>query len=428
MKKYRWIFAMGCMLVYFVTTIDRINLSISATTIMKEFGLNATQFGVIMGAMMPCFALFNIIGGYFGDRSSPSRIVKWSIAIWSMTLAWFCWIATYPWMIINRLFFGASEGMGSPMQHKMGVSWMLPNERGRLVGLGAAASVMGVTLGAPFCATIVSYYDWRTLFYILAVFGFVCVGILHVIIRDKPRDHKWVSKEELELIESSLEKERKGKGKETGTVSTKQDTINLLKSTYLWLGCFSYATVYMLWWANISWLPGYLVAEKGFTVLKSGWLSSIPYLIGAIGMVSGGFITDHLSKGKRMPFLILCQLIGPPIMFFALGATSTPVMITAFAVSNFFVSGALGQIYPFFMDIFPTKVVSQSVGIGNAVGAVLGFFAPIIMGRIFDVTKSFYWGFGLLAIVVFLGAIFSIPLLVKELRMHKEAKLYAEKV
>jgi sugar phosphate permease len=245
-----------------------------------------------------------------------------------------------------------------------------------------------------------------------------------MLMKDSPREHKWVSKEEADLIENTLQQEREAKGKEAGEKSTTKDTLNLLKNPYLWLVAIGYMTIFMIWWANMAWLPGYMVKERGMTVFKSGWMAAVPYLIGSVGMIAGGYVTDHLLKGKRMPYLLLCQLAGAPLVFLALGATSTAGMIALFSVSMYFTAGALAQFWPFVFDFFPGKVVGTAVGIVNFVGGFGGFFAPIIIGQVYDMTHSFYWGFGSIAIAVFLGALSTIPLLIRELKMHKAANIY----
>src|SRR5258708_22627168 len=58
-------------LMYFITYVDRVNLSTAAPAIQKEFGLSNTQLGLVLSAFAYPYALFQIAGGFVGDRFGP---------------------------------------------------------------------------------------------------------------------------------------------------------------------------------------------------------------------------------------------------------------------------------------------------------------------------------------------------------------------
>ncbi|MBU7006772.1 MFS transporter [Phosphitispora fastidiosa] len=410
MKNLRWVMVIGVCLIGFLAYIDRVNLSVAAAPIMKEYNFSATQMGLILGAMFPGYLIFNVIGGAIMDRFAPTKFLMFAIAVWSLSTAWFTQITSFGLFYLSRFIFGSAEGFMPVYNTKIISNWMLPNERGRSQASWIAATLIGMAIGAPVSGLMIKAYGWRTLFYIFTAFGFVIIAVLLTVMKDSPKEHRRISREELEMIESTLEKERLNKAHTAGEVATRAEIFGLLKDPYLWLISIGYFTAISMWWANLTWLPGYLVSEKGFTVLKSGYLSAFPFLMGAIGLMCGGFITDHFLKGRRIPLIFLFQLLSPPLVMVAIGSSNNAIMVTAFAISMFFTCGAVGQWWPLPMELFSRKLSATAGGIMSGIGTVGAIIAPVMLGYVFDATKSFYWGFGIIALVTFVGSFISLAI------------------
>ena len=49
-------------------------------------------------------------------------------------------------------------------------------------------------------------------------------------------------------------------------------------------------------WLYTAWVPEYLQTARNLDIWKSGWLSAIPFLFGALGMALSGLISDLLVR------------------------------------------------------------------------------------------------------------------------------------
>ena len=58
---------------YFITYIDRVNVSTAAAQFGAELGLSHTQVGFVFSAFAYPYLVFQIIGGWVGDRFGPRR-------------------------------------------------------------------------------------------------------------------------------------------------------------------------------------------------------------------------------------------------------------------------------------------------------------------------------------------------------------------
>ena len=65
------------------------------------------------------------------------------------------------------------------------------------------------------------------------------------------------------------------------------------------------------YWVYLTWLPGYLETSRHLSILKTGFVAAIPYLVGIIGVPLGGLLSDWLLKrgiapinARRIPIIV----------------------------------------------------------------------------------------------------------------------------
>jgi MFS family permease len=188
-----------------------------------------------------------------------------------------------------------------------------------------------------------------------------------------------------------------------------------------WRGLFGKATtwgmifgfmgvIYMVW-LYLTWLPAYLEHERHLTIAKTGWVVTIPYLAGTLGMLSSGFIADGLMargvapiRSRKWP--ICSGLIGAAL--FTVPAAFTPNLTLAIAylsAAMFFVNMASGAAWALVSVAAPRHMVASLGSIQNFGGYFGGSFAPFITGLVVDKTHSFVNAFLISAGVAFAAAL-----------------------
>src|SRR3979490_2405973 len=76
------VLAMLCVM-YFITYVDRVDIGTAASEIQKELGLSNTQLGLVFSAFAYPYLLFQVIGGWVGDRFGPRRTLFWCGMTWA---------------------------------------------------------------------------------------------------------------------------------------------------------------------------------------------------------------------------------------------------------------------------------------------------------------------------------------------------------
>lgn len=146
-------------------------------------------------------------------------------------------------------------------------------------------------------------------------------------------------------------------------------------------------------WFFLTWFPIYLVQDKGMSILKVGFVASIPALFGFAGGVLGGLFSDYLiGRGCTLTFarklpIVLGMLLASSIILCNYTA-STPLVITLMALAFFGKGfGALG--WPVISDVAPKEIVGLCGGVFNVFGNVASIATPLVIGYIVSELHSF---------------------------------------
>ena len=246
------------------------------------------------------------IGG--GIAADTLGVRKWASV---MLLGW-CLLTALTGMChtlwqfgIVRGLFGITEGaVANPLQ-KLENQWVLPRERGWVYGVLLFSGYLGLIIGMPLVGWLMTGWGWRVMFYFTGALTLLAAGLFWLLVYDHPREHPWMSPEEKTLIEETLTKDRVTFDAQAGValpLSLQEGIRILVKNWAFWGTCVVGFFVLGAFFANLSWLPGYLVKERGYTVMHSGLYLVIPYLAASVGGLLGGYLGDRVGNRSLIAF------------------------------------------------------------------------------------------------------------------------------
>ena len=117
----------------------------------------------------------------------------------------------------------------------------------------------------------------------------------------------------MEAIEAALARDRvtfDPSGRKPQELGFREGVKLLARSPHYWMICAAFFFISGIYYTNFSWLPGYLVKERGYTALGSGMALSLPYAAAALGALLSGYLADRL--GRRTPVLIAFAALTIP--------------------------------------------------------------------------------------------------------------------
>jgi ACS family glucarate transporter-like MFS transporter len=297
--RVRWMLIGWIFVIAAIAFLDRVNISVAASFIQKEYGLDNVQLGWLFSGFLLGYALFQAPGGKLADRFGPRRI----LAIVTVCGATFTTLtALVPSQIVGalavmiavRVCLGLGEAMMFPGSNRMVASWIPSKERGLANGFIFAGVGAGAGLTPPLIAYIMQQWGWRASFFMTAPIEIAAGVIWYLMARDKPETHPWISKQELETIQSGLPKQTGSKAAIPLRVMLRSRDLQALSASYF---CYGYVAYIFFTWFFL-----YLSNVRGLNLKSSAFYTMLPFLAMATCSPLGGWISDKITKryGKRI--------------------------------------------------------------------------------------------------------------------------------
>jgi MFS family permease len=384
LKATHVVLAMLCVM-YFITYIDRVNIGTAASEIQKELHLSNTQLGLVFSAFAYPYLLFQVIGGWVGDRFGPRRTLFWCGLIWAAATIMTGFVTGIVTLFMARVALGFGEGATFPTATRAMQYWTPADKRGFAQGLTHAFARLGNAITPPLIAILMAWLTWRGSFIVL---GFVSLlwGVVWVsYFRNEPKDHPAITAAELATLPP----------RPTG-VRPQVPWGPLLGR--MWPVTLTYFCYGWTLWLYLNWLPLFFKNSFSLDIKNSALFASGVFFAGVVGDSLGGILSDGiLRKTGSVRFARLSVTVAGfagallslfPILF------SHDITVVALCLSSgfFFAEITIGPMWSVPMDIAP-KFSGTAAGLMNSGSALAAIVSPLVAGYVIDVTGNWYLPF-----------------------------------
>lgn len=388
MEKKKWgiVLYMSCGIA--ISYLVRVNISHAIIPIAEEYSLNEVQQGMLLSAFAWGYVTLMFIGGILVDKFGALKMSFRSAIAWSLCTAVSSMGVSWIMIFSSELLAGASEAPIFPANAKIVRNNFKENERGRATAIFDSGSYVGTAISAPLMSFLIMNLSWRYAYIAIASIGILWAIIWRHISKDLYDTNQNVCKSKLSR-------------KNVISCIANRKVIGMSIGFF----CYNYIKNFYL-----TWFPSYLVAEKGFSILKIGIWGMMPSIAAVIGGLVAGTITDiMISKGFTKTFarkLPLCiGLICSSSIVLANFVQSEYIAVALLSFSFAMAIAASPSIWAIPGDIAPdTNLVGTIGGIQNTVSNIAGIVAPIITGYIIYKTGGFGMALLVSGIVSCIGA------------------------
>ncbi|WP_413729843.1 MFS transporter [Sodalis sp. RH22] len=404
-SRIRWWVAGLMWLAIAINYIDRTVLSAAAPHLIKELSLNAEMMGFIMAAFFWSYSLLQIPAGWFADRFGQKKGLGLAVAWWSIATSVMGLATGFKSLLALRLALGVGEAAAYPSNAGITARWFPDTERATVSGLFDSASKFGGAVAMPLIVWMIYMVDWRLTFMIIGGIGILWVIAWYFIYTENPADHKRISAQEVSYILD-------GQVQKHGDRSVlPMRWYKLLRYRNIWAMCLGFFTINYTSYFFITWLPTYLVQEKGMDFIKMGMVAALPLICGMVIEVVAGWASDRVVESGRLSLTATRKLFLTVGLLMALCIGFAPFTDSIFmtvlllCVAKSGTTVAASQVWALPGDVAPKNSVSIVAGLQNTVSNLGGAIGPIVTGAIVAATGSFTFALVFSAGLVVLGII-----------------------
>lgn len=405
--RIRWFLAGFLVLGGVVNYLDRSTLSVANTTIAQEFGLNALQMGLLLSAFSWPYAIANLPAGFLVDKFGPKKMFAFAAGAWSLVSMVTAAANSFGFLYAARVALGIAESPFFTSALKVNERWFNKSERALPVSLVNTGSQIANAIAPPLLTFLLLTMSWRGMFIIVGAFGIVIALVWLRIYRDPT------------LKEQSM---IKGAEAEARVVATVEQVAwgQLFKHRNTWFMVLGAFGIFYTVWVYLTWLPSYLQTARGFSLADSGWLASLPFLCGIVGVVFGGWLSSRLVqrgvgtvRARKIPIVGGALLAAASVLPVAY-VDNTALAVALLSVGYFASQVPIGCLWTLASDIAPSNQVASLGAIQNFGGFMGAAVAPVVTGAILTATDGNYTLVFLIGGVLLLVGALSYGLFVKE--------------
>ncbi len=383
-------------LMYLILYVDRVNISTAAPLIKAELGLNNTELGLAFSAFAYPYALFQLIGGYFGDRFGARLTLAVSGLLVCAATAATGAVGGLLSLFVARLALGIGEGATFPTATRAMAVWTPERSWGFAQGITHAFARMGNAVSPPLIAMLVELVSWRGSFVVLALLSLAWVLLWWWYFRDVPATPPLTAEEFADLPARSR--------------SGASEPLPWLKLFYRMLPVTAVDFCYgWTLWLFLSWIPSFFYQNYHQDLRASAFYSAGVFFAGVIGDTLGGVASDRILRrtGDRVAArrnVIAAGMLGGflfliPVML----VHDVDLAAISLAAAFFSIELVVAPIWAVPMDIAP-KYSGSASGMMNFGFGLAGIISPFVFGYLIDRTGSWTLPFAGSTFLLLLGA------------------------
>lgn len=375
---------------YSLYYVCRTSLNVVKKPIIDSGMLDAGQLGLIGSVLLFAYAIGKFVNGFLADHCNIKRFMATGLLVSSVvnfTLGILGFASgALPSILIFILFAimwglnGWSQSMGSPPAIIALSRWLPLSKRGTFYGFFSLSHNLGEWLSFLFVGVLVSVAGWQWGFIGSSLAGVIGVFVIIFFLHDNPQSKGLPSVEDM-YGEAKEEKKQESTGELQKMV---------LRTPAVWILAAASAFMYIARYAINGWGVLFLQEEKGFSLTQATTIISINALLGILGTVLSGWVSDKLFKSDRyLPALIFGIINTLSLILFLIGGDSLVINIIAmvfFGISIGVLICFLGGLMA--VDIVPRKATGAALGVVGMASYVAAGIQDVASGWLIDTNKT----------------------------------------
>jgi MFS family permease len=356
---------------------DKAVVGLAAVPIMKELGLSPKDYGAIGSSFFLLFSVSGVLIGFLANRHPTRWIILGLALIWALTQFPMVASVSFTVLVVCRVLLGAGEGPASAVAVHAIYKWFPDEKRAIPTAILSQGAAVGVIVALPLLNLLIVNFSWHAAFGALGVVGLIWVVAWYFLGQEGPITDPPVME---------------GLSERVGYAKI------LFAPTFIGcvLACFG------AYWAlslGLIWFTPFVVKALGFSQSSAGWISTLPWVAGAVTVLSAGFLSQALvGRGVRTRIsraVVGCvpMIIGG-LLVLCVPSTDSAAIKIALLVTGGGLTGPISVVCaPMISEFTPIAQRGAVIAIFGAIYTLAGVIAPYVNGSMIENASSVLQGY-----------------------------------
>jgi sugar phosphate permease len=384
---------------YSLAYLDRANFGFAAAGEMaKDLHITPSGSSLLGSLFFLGYFFFQIPGAQYAADKSAKKLIFYSLILWGSLATATGLVNNLSALYFIRFMLGVVESVVMPAMLVLLSRWFTRSERSRantFLILGNPVTILWMSIVSGY---IIQSANWRWMFIWEGLPAIVWAFFWWGLVNDRPETAKWMEPAEKSELAAALELEQE-------SIRPVKNYLAAFKSRVVVLLAFQYACWSIGVYGFVMWLPSIIRAAPRMGMIRTGWLSSLPYAFAIVAMLSVSYFSDKTLRRKIFiwPFLFIASLafcgsyLAGPDHFWV----SFSLLIVA-AASMY---APYGPFFAAVTEMLPANVTAGAIALINSSGALGAFAGAYLVGYLNGITGGFGTSFIFMAVALFSSAV-----------------------
>ena len=387
---------------YSLAYLDRANFGFGAAGGMAEdLKITAATSSLLGSLFFLGYFFFQVPGTHYAANKSARKLIFWSLIAWGVLAMATGLISNIQTLMVIRFMLGVTESAVMPSMLVLLSRWFTKQERSRantFLILGNPVAILWMSILSGY---LIHAVGWRWMFILEGAPAIIWAFFWWFLVNDKPKDARWLTNDEKQSLQELLQKEQQG-------IKPVKNYAEAFKSKAVILLCFQYALWSIGVYGFVMWLPSIIKAAPDMDIVKTGWLSSVPYIFAVISMLVTSWFSDKAVKRKI--FIWPSLLIGAVAFYgsYLVGTGNFMLSFTLLIIAGAAMYAPYGPFFAAIAELLPSNVAGGAIALINSFGALGSFAGAYLVGYLNGSTGGFSASYIFMAGSLFLSAVLTV--------------------
>jgi MFS family permease len=384
-------------------------IAVANTTIQQDLDLTEQQMGWVLGVFSGGYFIFQIPGGWLGNRFGTRKAYSAISLLWSVFTVWSSLAFSWFGLLASRAAFGGAQAGMVPITAKVISDWFHENRRGVCSAVVAASMSIGGVIAMKLTAELMEHYDWRDIFRMYSLVGIAWAAAFYWFFRTRPQDHPWLRASSragndpkpavlpgsTEVVAEEIETSTVSDAAVANTIPSEPVDWNQLLRNRTILAINVQAVFRAAgYWLFVTWFPAFLEYRFEVTSTEAGSLAAWPLAGVVVGTLIGGVCVDRLlerapnKRASRVGVASVALFVCGMLSLASAWSSDADQFVLLMSLGAVFSGAANPAAWAATMDV-AGKNTAVVMGMMNMAGTIGGFTMPILLGyMIGDIKES----------------------------------------